>query len=195
MAMTPESTNFEGVQSAPNAIEISAATREVVQKAAKKQGVPAKEWVENTLRKAAKNVLMGGPPVLALPDELLDTLSDISTKIAELTKQQTADLKVVTQLENTVTDLKPRAAKAMDQLKKLTSDMVNQAVSTSENAISRASEAAATTLETLSKSARAVARKNMKKRKRAKSGASRTRSDRNRKGSSHKRKNSARKRG
>jgi hypothetical protein len=181
MGVTPKSSRAQGARPAHDAIKISAATRQAVQKAAKKRGVPVGEWIEDTLRKAARNVMLGGPPVLALPDELLDTLSDISKKITEIKVRQPIGVKAVNQLEDAVTDLKPRAAAALNQLSKFTGDIVNQVVSTSESAVSRASEAAATTLETLSKSARAVARQGKRKRKRAKSGTSRTRSVRNRK--------------
>jgi uncharacterized coiled-coil protein SlyX len=195
MGATLKSSTSEGSQPARKPIEISAATRRVVQKAAEKQRVSAGEWVETTLRKAARNVMMGGPPVLALPDELLDTLSNVSQKITELEDRQAIGVKTVNQLEDAVTDLKPRAAAAMDQLKKFTADMVDHVVSTSENAVSRASEAAATTLETLSNSARAMARQGNKKRKRGKSKARRTRAVRNPKGSSRKRKSAGRKSG
>ena len=195
MGTTPKSSGGEGAEPPRDVIDISAATREAVQTAATKQGVPVGEWIEATLKKAARNVMMGGPPVLTLPDKLLDTLSDISRKITRLEERHTIGAKAVNQLEDAVTDLKPRAAAAIDQLRKFTSDIVDQVVSTSESAVSRASEAAATTLETLSKSARAVARQGKRNRKRAKPGTSRTGSVRNRKGSSHKRKSASRKRG
>jgi uncharacterized coiled-coil protein SlyX len=195
MGVTPEATRHGGAPSAREAIEISAATRQAVQKAAKKQGIPAGQWIEKTLQKASRNVLMGGPSVVALPDELLDTLSDISKKITKLAEHQTLDVKVVNQLETSVAELKPRVAAAMDQLKKFTNDMVDQAVSASEKAISQASKTATTTLQTLSKRVRTSARKGRKKRARPKRGAKRTGSVRGGKGSSRKRKSSGRKRG
>lgn len=66
---------------------ISPETRAAVRKAASMEGVTISDWVDTTLRAAARDRLKGGTPALALPPDLLATIDDISRKLDQINRE------------------------------------------------------------------------------------------------------------
>ena len=83
---------------------VSKRTRSTVARAAKKDEMPIGKWVDRTLGEAAKTRLKGDPPGLALPPELLNTLSELSENLKTLSEQRTLGSQAIQQVQKTATE-------------------------------------------------------------------------------------------
>ena len=117
---------------------VSKKTRDAVRRAAEKDGVNIGAWVDRTLRESAESRLKGGPANLALPPELLDTLSDLSERVKALTEKHSFGSQALQQMQHTASELgeqvthtydsvAKRADQAIDELRSWTDETMQDA--------------------------------------------------------------------
>jgi hypothetical protein len=97
---------------------ISKQTQEMVARAAEKQQMSVQKWVDDTLREAAETTLKGGYPVLALPSELLHTLSDLSHRMRELSERRSLGDRALNQFQVSASEVGDQVSSAYDALAK-----------------------------------------------------------------------------
>jgi hypothetical protein len=93
-------------------------TRDLVARAAEKEHVSVQKWVDDTLREAAETTLKGGYPILALPSELLHTLSDLSLRMRELSERRAFGDRAIKQVQDSASEVGDQVATAYDALAK-----------------------------------------------------------------------------
>lgn len=101
-----------------NIVGVTKKTREAVARAAKKDELPVGKWVDRTLREAAEMRLKGGPPGLALPPELLETLNDLSRNMKELSERRSLGAQTLQQVQEVAAELGEQVSSAYDALVK-----------------------------------------------------------------------------
>lgn len=132
---------------------VSKETREAVARAAKKDGMPVGKWVDTTLRVTAETRLKGGFPSLALPPDLLDTLSELSERVKELSERRSLGGQALAHAQETASDLSnqisatydaviKRADTAIDDIRSWTDETLDDAAKLGTSVIEQIKSAA-----------------------------------------------------
>ena len=95
---------------------VSKKTQDAVARAAKKDGVAVGKWVDRTLRSAAEGRLKGADSGLALPPDLLDTLSELSEHVKQLSERRSLGGQALHQAQETASDLSDQISSTYDGL-------------------------------------------------------------------------------
>jgi hypothetical protein len=137
---------------------VSAETRKVVGRAAKKTQMPIGKWVDRTLREAAETQLKGGTPNLALPADLLETLSDLSQRVKALSERRSFGGQTLQQVQDTASELGDQASSAYHVLAKRADTAIADLRSWTDETVQDAAKWGSGVIEQLKSAAQGIER-------------------------------------